>query len=141
MLQRTEEELSKFVTTHSMPEHRNWHVSESEIAAPQPPESVAAGQVQMSGRGRATFAVGLEGDGCRSFLLCWGAEAEVPPTGRTLVMCIDRGDYNLLLSGGLQLELAVHVTADFRAIVVVHVGCDSEAPSSGTRAQFLWCRV
>ena len=70
MLQRTEEELSKFVTTHSMPEHRN-----------------------------------------------------------------------LLLSGGLQLELAVHVTADFRAIVVVHVGCDSEAPSSGTRAQFLWCRV
>ena len=82
----------------------------------------------MSGPGRAAVAGGSQGDGGRSRLIGWEAGAEGPPTGRSLVQRIARGDDHLralVRVGDPRLELAAQVKeshAAFRATVVVRVG-------------------
>ena len=82
----------------------------------------------MSGSGRAAVAGGTHGDGRRSRLLGWEAGAEGPPTGRSMVQRIARGDDHLrelVRKGDPRLELAARVKeshAAFRATVVVRVG-------------------
>ena len=82
----------------------------------------------MSGLGRAAVAGGSQVDGGRSRLIGWEAGAAGPPTGRSLVQRLARGDDHLralVREGDLRLELAAQVKeshAAFRAMVVVRVG-------------------